>query len=57
MIVAGLVLLLFWVAYIEFVNLILSSLIGYSLLWSQPFVLIMALLVIAITAGSQTKGE
>lgn len=49
--------LLFWIGYLEVVNFLLSSWLGYSFWWTQPVVAVLALFMLTITLGSQTRGE
>ena len=49
--------LLLWIAYNEVVALVASLWLGWSWLYLQPFVILVSVLLVALTFGSQTKPD
>jgi hypothetical protein len=49
--------LLLWIAYNEVVTLLASLWLGWNWLYLQPFVILVSVLLVALTFGSQTKPD
>jgi fatty acid desaturase len=49
--------LVFWIAYNELVTFVASLWLGWNWLYLQPFVILVSVLLVALTFGSQTKPD
>lgn len=49
--------LLLWIAYNEIVALVASLWLGWNWLYLQPFVILVSVLLVTLTFGSQTKPD